>query len=53
VTLTPSHINTIRGVTVWIIRTCAVILIAAGLYLCLKRVFFGLGTGRVRDAFTI
>lgn len=43
--LTPAHVNTARTLTIWGIRAIAVILIAVGLYLFLKKALFGVGSG--------
>jgi hypothetical protein len=43
--LTPARVNASRTILVWILRATAVVLLAAGGYLFLKKVLFGLGSG--------
>ena len=41
--LTPTHINTTRALMAWCIRSAAVVLMAMGSYLFLKKLFFAIG----------
>ncbi len=41
---TPDRINALRGCAMWAIRAIAVILVAVGAYLMLKRLALGIGT---------
>lgn len=42
--MTPDRTNALRGRATWVIRSVAVLLIAVGTYLMLKRVALGVGT---------
>lgn len=42
--MTPDRTNALRGRATWVIRSVAVLLIAVGAYLMLKRLALGLGT---------
>lgn len=46
VKLTPSHVNAARTLLAWGLRAVAVVLLAVGCYLFLKKLLFGLGSGQ-------
>src|SRR5215468_9954260 len=46
-TIRPSDVNAARAVVIWTLRGVALLLIASGVYLTLKKTLFGLGTNQV------
>ncbi len=51
--LTPSEVNAARTLVAWALRAAAVILLALGSYLFLKKLLFGVGTGMLNMTFRI
>ena len=47
------HVNSVRGIGRWTVRSVAVLLAGVGTYLLLKRVVFALMTGNVTVAFQV
>jgi hypothetical protein len=44
---TLTDVNAWRAASVWVLRSVSVVLLAAGAYLALKKVLFGIGTGQL------